>query len=113
MQALDLMHEPILNQKIKGSVSYRRLRSEPFVPQPVQDGIGSKRSMLLKQQVQDFTPDRRQSQSVFFASRLGRGQAGFNAVFMIVLLKPNESRVFGGRGSSLSCHVIPYHVCGS
>ncbi len=48
IEPLDLMGQPVQHKKIERPIGNGRLRSEPILTEPVEDGIGAKGAVLLQ-----------------------------------------------------------------
>ncbi len=48
VQAFDLVHEAVRNKKVQRPIGDGRLRSEPGIPQAVQNFVSPERSVILQ-----------------------------------------------------------------
>ncbi len=107
IEPFNLVGQPVQHKKIERPISNGRLRSEPILTEPVEDGIGAKGTVLLQQNLQHLTTHRRKAKPVSGAACLGRGKRIAHTCRMIMVRKPKRTiasiTIFG-----VTCHVITF-----
>ena len=113
IQAFDFVNKPVLCQKIQGPICDRRLGPEACLTQQIQYGIGTKRSMLLQQQLQHLSSDGRKAKTSPTTLFLGGLQRPIHAKIVIVQLESKQSFRLGRPGLRFACHGGPFQICGT
>lgn len=62
VQAFDLVHEAVRDKEVQRSIGNGRLRSEPGIPQAVQNFVSPKGAVILQKHLERLAPHRGQPQ---------------------------------------------------
>lgn len=110
VQAFDLVREPVLHQEIESAIGDRRLRSEAFLAQAVQNFVGTEPAMLSEENFQGGAPNRSKSQFLLGAKSLGRHHGGLDTMTVIMVVKRDSASGLVIDCGCDSCHVITFPV---
>ena len=95
IQTLDLVSEPMLDQKIERAIGHGWLRSKPCLAQQLQYGVGAKRPMLTKQELQSLPAHRRQAPTLVGTPGFRGTQGRVYTEAVVMLGEPNGHSIVG------------------